>query len=830
LSKEKAQMTSKWRVYKFGGTSLKDASMFQRVADILQAESNRPLAVIVSAMAGVTDALMEMGQLAQEGEGQYLEALKTMQGRHQEVAAQLLENEALENFDAFLLKQVRDIADLLRAVSLAHHFSEASADLISGYGELLSAQLLTCYLKNSGQSTAFCDAREVLCITHQEVGPVPLWEQSQARLKQWREERHEDIWVVTGYIASDKKGAPTTLKRNGSDYSASIFAALLGARDVTIWTDVDGVYSADPRLVVQPLIQEKLSYKEAMELAYFGAKVIHPNTMAPLVERAIPIWIRNTNNPSYPGTQIHSRHPDDHAVVKGLASVQGLALINVEGSGMIGVPGIASRLFGGLQEARISVVMISQASSEHSICFAVPNVQAERAQKAVEQVFTYELTHGKIQTVEVHANCSIIAAVGDLMAHRTGVAAQFFRALGQARINICAIAQGSSERNITAVIDGDQTARAIQSLHAGFYLSDQTLAMGVVGPGLIGKTFIEQLKSQKEKLLEDFKIDLRIMGIANSKKMIHDKKGINLDHWEADLKEGVPVDLNEFAEAIRSDGLPHSVIVDCTASDFVAKYYEPWLSSGTHVITPNKKANSGDLQHHEKLMALKKDKHTHYFYEATVGAGLPVISSLRELKRTGDQIFHVEGVLSGTMSYLFNTFDGSIPFSEVVKGARERGYTEPHPKDDLMGLDVARKLVILAREMGHALSLEDVSVEAVMPEGLDQEDDVDEFLVKLSQMDEKMQHMLESAQAKNKKLCYLGKITDDQKAEVKLVSVDPSHPFSGLSGSDNMIAFTTERYCDQPLVIRGPGAGPQVTAGGVFADVLRLAAHLGARS
>ena len=452
------------------------------------------------------------------------------------------------------------------------------------------------------------------------------------------------------------------------------------------------------------------------------------------------------------------------------------------------------------------------------------------AKKAVEQVFTYELAHGKIQTVDVHENCSIIAAVGDLMAHRTGVAAQFFRALGQARINIRAIAQGSSERNITAVIDGAQTASAIQALHAGFYLSDQTLAVGIVGPGLIGKTFITQLKAQKEKLLEEFKIDLRIMGIANSKKMIHDKAGINLENWENDLGDGVAVDLEQFAEVICSDGLPHTVIVDCTASDHVAQHYESWLSAGTHVITPNKKANSGDLAHHETLMALKKNKHTHYFYEATVGAGLPVISSLRELRRTGDRILHVEGVLSGTMSYLFNTFDGSIPFSEVVKGARERGYTEPHPKDDLMGLDVARKLVILAREMGHPLSLDDVSVEAVMPEGLDQEEDVEAFLVALGQMDEKMSDMLNEARAQNKKLCYLGRITDEQKAEVKLVAIEPSHPFSGLSGSDNMIAFTTDRYCDQPLVIRGPGAGPQVTAGGVFADLLRLAAHLGARS
>jgi len=819
-----------WRVFKFGGTSLKDEGMFQRVAKIVREAANQPLAVVVSAMGGVTDSLIEMGKLAEAGDDHYLEVLLAMKRRHKEVAAALLENEQADGFEAFLTKQTRDLEDLLRAVSLARHFSEESSDLISGYGELLSAKLLSCYLQVLGADAAFCDAREILSITHQEVGPVPLWEPSETRLARWQSEHPHQLWVVTGYIASDEKGAPTTLKRNGSDYSASIFAALLKADDVTIWTDVDGVFSADPRLVVQPIIQKQLSYQEAMELAYFGAKVIHPNTMAPMVERSIPIWIKNTGNPEAPGTCIHSAQPDDNAVVKGLASIQNLALINVEGSGMIGVPGIASRLFGGLREANISVVMISQASSEHSICFAVPEGQAARAKSAVEQVFTYELNHGKIQTVDVQENCAIIAAVGDVMAARTGVAALFFKALGQAGINVRAIAQGSSERNITAVIDQAQTARAIQSVHAAFYLSDQTLAVGIVGPGLIGKTLLQQLRAQRDKLLEDYKIDLRVLGIANSKTMIHDELGISMEHWESDLQEGTPVDLNRFAEAICADGLPHTVMIDCSASDFVASHYEGWLNRGIHVITPNKKANSGDLAQHKKLMALKKEKHTHYFYEATVGAGLPVISSLRELRRTGDRVLHAEGILSGTMSYLFNTYDGSLPFSEVVKGAKERGYTEPHPRDDLMGLDVARKLVILAREMGLPLSLEDVDVEAVMPEGLDAEDDVAQFLSKLSAMDAPMAQKLEEAQKANKKICYLGRISEKGQAEVKLVSIDMSHPCYGLSGSDNMIAFTTERYCDQPLVIRGPGAGPQVTAGGVFADLLRLAAHLGARS
>ena len=666
-------MTQKWRVFKFGGTSLKDEAMFRQVAAIVKEAAKQPLAVVVSAMGGVTDSLIEMGNLAQARDPAYQEVLQAVKARHQETAEALLAPAQQESYLEFLNRQIKDLEDLLRAVSLARHFSEESSDLISGYGELLSAQLLTCYLRTLGGKAAFCDAREVLTISHQEVGPVPLWDSSQERMGRWREKHSETLIVATGYIAADAKGAPTTLKRNGSDYSASIFAALLDAADVTIWTDVDGVFSADPRLVVQPIIQKQLSYQEAMELAYFGAKVIHPNTMAPLVERAIPIWIRNTKAPEGAGSCIHSVLSGDQAVVKGLASIQNLALINVEGSGMIGVPGIASRLFGGLRESQISVVMISQASSEHSICFAVPQSQAEQARQAVEQVFAYELAHAKIQTVDVQPNCAIIAAVGDVMAQRTGVAALFFKALGQAGINVRAIAQGSSERNITAVIDQAQTASAIQAVHAAFYLSDQTLAVGIVGPGLIGKTLLQQIQNQREKLLEEFKIDIRVMGIANSKTMIHDEHGVSMTSWEEELPAGVPADLNRFADAIRADGLPHTVLIDCSASDFVASHYESWLEKGVHVITPNKKANSGDLQQHQKLMALKRDKHTHYFYEATVGAGLPVISSLRELRRTGDRVLHVEGVLSGTMSYLFNTYDGSVPFSEVVKGARSVG-------------------------------------------------------------------------------------------------------------------------------------------------------------
>ena len=608
---------------------------------------------------------------------------------------------------------------------------------------------------------------------------------------------------------------------------------------MTIWTDVDGVMSADPRKVPEAYVLDELSYDEAMELAYFGAKVLHPDTMAPVVRRKIPVFIKNSRRPELPGTRIaaaemltRSAADTPSQTVRGFATIEDTALVNVEGSGMIGVPGIAQRLFGTLREVDVSVIMISQASSEHSICFAIPQGQAEQAKAALEQAFFAELHHGYIQQIEVTSGCTLLAAVGDDMASVPGVSARFFGALGRAGVNIRATAQGASERNITAVIDSAQATRALRAVHAGFYLSDQTLSVGLIGPGVVGAVLLAQLAEAREALHRDFHIDLRVRAIARSAKMLLDEGGIELRDWARRLDEvGSPTDLGDFIDWVDSEQFPHSVIIDCTASAEIARKYPDWLERGVHVITPNKKANSASQEIYARLRRTARSRRTHYLYEATVGAGLPVIGTLRDLIKTGDEVLRIEGVLSGTLSYLFNRYDGSEAFSKIVADARRRGYTEPDPREDLSGTDVARKLIILARELGLEIEPEDIDVENLVPEALRDITEVDAFLSGLADYDDAFAERVRAAAAEGKVLRYVGVI--DPKgptAGVQLQAFELTHAFAGLTGTDNIIAFTTGRYSDQPLTVRGPGAGPDVTAGGVFADLLRLASYLGAVS
>ena len=573
--------------------------------------------------------------------------------------------------------------------------------------------------------------------------------------------------VITGFVASTPEGVAATLGRNGSDFSASIFAALLDAEEIHIWTDVDGVMSANPRFVSEAITLDSLSYDEAMELAYFGAKVIHPSTMAPAVERALPIFIRNTFKPELEGTRIHATSSSAFPV-KGLATVESIALLNLEGTGMIGVPGTAHRLFGALRDEGISVVMISQGSSEHSICFAVPEAVAERAREAVERAFFAERHHGQIQRVDVTAGCSILAVVGDGMAGRPGVAARFFSALGKAGVSLRAIAQGASERNISVIVDEADTQRALRAAHAGFYLSDQTISIGIVGAGNVGATLIRQLAHEMRRLKENFDVDLRVRAIATSRAMLLSDQPIDLEHWRDELKAGgEPVDLARLAMHVHTEHLPHAVLIDCTASDDVARLYSTWLERGIHVITPNKRANTGPLEYYKRLRQANRAVGAHYLYETTVGAALPIIQTLRDLVQTGDEIHEIEGILSGTLSYLFNAFDGSRPFSELVVQARGLGYTEPDPRDDLSGTDVGRKVVILAREMGMSLELSEVDVRSLVPEVL-KGGSVDEFLAALPNHDHEMEELRRDAAGRGEVLRFVGRVDRTAKASVGL--------------------------------------------------------------
>ncbi len=800
-----------------------------RVAKIVENDPAARKAVVLSACRGVTDALLSLVTLAEQGSPTLDDRLHELRQRHVGIAGELLRGELHDGFVAGLEADLRDIAGILQTVRLVRSASTTMRDLISGYGEIWSTRLFERLLRTRAVGhVQWLDARETLLVEWGPMGPGVRWDQSRTQLRERVAADFVGTLVITGFIATDTHGLQTTLGRNGSDYSASIFGSLLDAAEIVIWTDVDGVLSADPRLVPEAQVIDTLSYNEAMELAYFGAKVIHPATMAPAVQKRIPIWIRNTFAADAPGTLIHDRSDPD-PLVKGITTIDRIALVNLEGAGMIGVPGTAHRLFGALREEGISVILISQGSSEHSICFAVPEAEADRADRVVRRAFDPELREGQIQSIEVNRGCSILAVVGDGMAGAHGVAAKVFHALGSAGVNVRAIAQGASERNISVVIDGKGSARALRSVHSSFYLSAHTVSIGLIGPGLVGSSLLEQIASQVARLERDFKLDLRVRAIAGSKTMRLSQGAIDLGRWRDEYKAGGdPVDLDRFADHVHADHFPHAVIIDCSASADVARHYAHWLSEGIHVVTPNKKANSSAYGEYQRMRDARRAAGSHYLYEATVGAGLPVIQTLRDLRETGDQIRRIEGMFSGTLAYLFNTWDGSEAFSAVVRRAKSLGYTEPDPRDDLSGMDVARKLIILAREMGLQTELSEVEVESLVP-GQIAACGIDEFLDRLAEFDGTMLARLHDATGRGNVLRYVGSVDAQGKAEVGLVELPKSHPFANIALTDNIVRFETARYDKNPLIVQGPGAGPAVTAAGVFADLLRVCAYLGAK-
>jgi aspartokinase/homoserine dehydrogenase 1 len=822
---------ARWVVHKFGGSSLADADCFRRVAGIVSDLAEPRVALVLSACRGVTDALINLVTAA---EGARLDncraSLVRLEARHGEIAAELLGPADRQAFLESLQSDIGDLERLLQAVALVRSAGRDIRDRVAGFGELWSSRLFAAFLRERGPGRAvrWLDAREVVTVEWGPLGPGVQWSASRENAARLVAPEEAGVLVIPGFVASDTRGLQTTLGRNGSDFSASIFGALLGAREIVIWTDVSGVLSADPGQVPDAKVIRSLSYNEAMELAYFGAKVIHPQTMAPAVEQDIPIRIRNTFAPSDAGTTIIAE-PEPGEQVKGITSIRDVALVNLEGAGMIGVPGTAHRLFGALHEAGISVILISQGSSEHSICFAVPAGQAALAERAVRRAFSAELQGGQIQSVTVDSGCAIIAVVGDGMAHHHGIAGKLFQAFGQAGINLRAIAQGASQRNISAVIDGKETSKALRAVHAAFYLSPHTLSIGLVGPGTIGSVLLTQLASQSERLRREFNLDLRVRGIATSRRMLLAEQSIDLVDWRARLERaGEPLDLERFTAHVAAAHLPHRVMIDCTADARIAARYADWLRAGLHVVTPNKKANSAALADFRRMHEARRAAGAQYFYEATVGAGLPIILTVRDLRETGDRIREIEGILSGTLAYLFNVFDGKVPFSEVVKDAKARGLTEPDPRDDLSGMDVARKLVILGREMGLALELDDVEVESLVPAAL-RDCSIDAFLERLPAGDAAMNARLAGARQDGQVLRYVARLTAAGKATVALERLDAGHAFANIALTDNVVRFVTDRYCDNALVVQGPGAGPAVTAAGVFSDLLRLASGIGAR-
>ncbi len=813
-------------VHKFGGTSVADAERYRHVAELLLARDEDEQITVVSAMKGVTDALIALCGQAAASRTEWRDPWHQLRARHRGAVVSLLGEDSGPTIE-WVDERFEKLAEILAALSVIGELPHEVLERVQGLGEICSARLLGDYLKSRGEDCVVLDAREVLVVNRSDLGVEVDWDTSASRLADWRARNPQRRVIVTGFIARDRENRVTTLGRNGSDYSGAIFAALFNAAELHIWTDVDGVLSADPRVVPEAVQLSTLSYDEACELAYFGAKVVHPQTMAPAIERGLPIIIRNTFHPDHPGTRITAER-DVTGPVKGLTLSDDLAVLNLEGTGLIGVPGTAERVFAALREARVSVVMISQGSSEHSICCVVRAAESRRAQRALLTAFAHELNIGQIQRVQLTEGVSVLAAVGDGMAGQPGVAARLFESLGRARVNILAIAQGSSERNISVAIESADATKALRAAHAGFWLSPQTFAVGVIGPGNVGAALLDQLHAAQPQLLGKANLDLRLRAIASSTRMLLDERGIGGDWRQRFAASAAAIDLDAFTAHLVSSHLPHLVIVDCSGSPAVADRYADWLAAGIHVVTPNKQAGAGPSARYDAIRDATAASGARFRYEATVCAGLPVISTLRDLIDTGDVLLSVEGIFSGTLAWLFNRFDGSVPFSQLVAEARGMGYTEPDPRDDLSGTDVARKLVILAREAGRRLNLEGVLVESLVPAAL-RDASVDDFMSRLPEVDALFADKLARAQANGQVLRYLAKLDADGHASVGLVELPATHAFANLRLTDNIVQFTTRRYCDNPLIVQGPGAGPEVTAAGVFADVLRVAAGQGAK-
>src|SRR5690242_9215950 len=816
-------------VHKFGGTSVADADCFRNVANIVRALPEEQRLVVVSAMSGITDQLVRAVHVAGKQDLGYREIMAAVAARHRKTISELLSAEEAGRMCEVLTRDLAIIEEVLHVTTVLHGYSRNGLELVSGYGEVWSAQILAALLRQEEEDVDWLDARDVLTVARTESAADVMWPESRTRAATWVTQRGTlpRIVIITGFMASTEDGLAATLGRNGSDFSASIFGTLFDAQEIHIWTDVDGVMSANPRLVSEAVTLDTLSYEEAIELAYFGAKVIHPSTISTAVERNLPIFIRNTFRPGHPGKRIPAKSAGTDPG-KGLATIESVALINVGGIGMIGMRGIAQRLFGALRDEGVSVLMISQGSSGNSICFGVAAAQAEQARNTVERAFFAERMHGQIRRVDVTTGCSILAVVGEGMAGKPGVAAKFFTAIGKAGISLRAIAQGTSERNISVAVNAADTQRALRAAHAGFYLSKQTISIGLVGAGNIGGTLLRQLSQRLRRLKQDFDIDFRVRAIAGSERMLLSDHPIDLESWREQLSaRGEATDLARLAAHVYDDQLPHAVLIDCTASQEVSDLYGTWLERGIHVITPNKRANTSSLEYYQRLRKANRVVGAHYLYETTVGAALPIIETLRDLVQTGDEVVEIEGILSGTLSYLFNSFDGTRSFSSLVAQARELGYTEPDPRDDLSGTDVARKVVILAREIGMTVELGDVALEGLVPEELTQ-GPVSDFLAALPKYDAVMEERRRQAEAKGEVLRFVGRVGRDGCVSVALRNYPMTHPFARIQLTDNIVLFRTSRYNENPLVVQGPGAGREVTAAGVFADLLRLASYLGA--
>jgi len=809
------------QVLKFGGSSVKNAENINKVIAIVSEKVKKDKTiVVVSALGGITDILLLCSQLASEGNETYKEKLLEAEQRHLQTVKELIPITQQSRVLSMVKTFCNEIEDICNGIFLLGELSERTKDRIVSYGEILSSSIIAARFKTEMENSEWKDSREII-ITNSNFGAAAVdFGVSNQKIREFFNAATAELFILPGFISSDANGTNTTLGRGGSDYTAAIIAAALDANVLEIWTDVSGMMTADPRLVTNVKIIPQISYQEAMELSHFGAKVIYPPTIQPVSSKGIPTWIKNTFSPEDLGTVIQKESTFNGNSIRGISSINSISLLSLEGSGMVGIPGFSKRLFEALAAKKINVILITQSSSEHSICVGIDAVNADDAKRTIDEAFAYEIETKKVDPIIVEKELAIIALVGDNMKSHPGISGKMFGNLGRNGVNVRAIAQGSSERNISAVISTHDVKKAINVLHEEFFETVyKEVNLFIAGVGNVGSKLVAQILKQQKYLQEKLHLRINVVGLANSKKMLFNDEGIDLNNWKDLLANGPAMSMQEFIEAILAKNLRNAVFADVTANELVASCYDQFLEKSISVVACNKIACSSSYAYYTKLKKLSTEYNAQFIFETNVGASLPIIVSLNDLLRSGDKVHTMEAVLSGTLNFVFNNYDGKKSFASVVKQAQDEGYTEPDPRLDLSGKDVMRKIMILSREVGEKMEMEDIVNNSFMPVECMQ-GSVADFYQSMEKHEAHFKSLYEEAAATGKKLKFVAKY-DHGKAAVGLQHIDPQHDFYHLYGKDNIVLFYTDRYVDQPLVIKGAGAGADITASGVFADIIR---------
>ncbi|MBK6722635.1 MAG: bifunctional aspartate kinase/homoserine dehydrogenase I [Acidobacteria bacterium] len=811
------------KVLKFGGSSVGSAETIEKVIEIVRvASETESCAVVLSAMQGTTDDLIAAGRAAESGDDGYIEILSNISDRHLKAIHELFHDGQTLAITDFVESTIKELSNLFEGVRLVRELSPKTLDRILSFGEIVSTRMVSARMIESGIENEWKDSRLVIRTDSNHCFGAVDFAETNTRVKEYFEASEAKLHIFPGFIASDSGGYTTTLGRGGSDYTAAIIAAAVDADVLEIWTDVSGMMTADPRFVKNVRQIPKITYREAMELSHFGAKVIYPPTIQPVMAKGIPVLIKNTFAPDDVGTLIEAESTSAKDMIRGITSIDKITVLNLEGSGMVGIPGFSKRLFDALSRASINVILITQSSSEHSICVAIEEKFADLAKRAVDREFEYEIAVGRIDPLKVESGFSILALVGDNMKEHTGVSGKMFTTLGQNGININAIAQGSSERNISAIISSRDVRKAVNTLHEEFFSDgSKQINLYIAGVGLVGGKLIGQLLKQHDHVLNDMRLNLRVVGLASSTHAKYDEEGVDLTNYKDQVLAADEMNIDAFTDSIIENNLRNSIFVDVTANAAVVETYPKLLAKSISIIACNKVAASSEYDKYSHLKDLAREYGTNFFFETNVGAGLPVIHTLGDLLRSGDRVNRIEAVLSGTLNFVFNHYDGSRPFAEVVRQAQDEGYTEPDPRLDLSGTDVARKILILAREAGYKLEMTDIENTGFLPESC-LAGSVDDFYAEMAKHEAHFRGLLDDAVSMGLTLKYIASF-DNGKAAVGLQSIGPEHNFANLSGKDNAVLFYTDRYSEQPLVIKGAGAGADVTAAGVFADIIRAA-------